>query len=161
MNVNLFFNWLWIGELLTFKTGPPCIFKQKKHLFQSFYYSFYCCNPVSYLIHHTLLSFFEFYMVSLTFLNLIALYYYRENINSEKRLVQTELMYFVSFYGPDKTLRAYDRKKLPNLWMVFCLLTICLSFFPLSWFGLSYSTINIGSLLWTHYRFDSWKGFRK
>jgi len=25
MNVNLFFNWLWIGELLTFKTGPPCI----------------------------------------------------------------------------------------------------------------------------------------
>lgn len=83
-------------------------------------------------MYHTLLSFFEFYMVSLTFLNLIALYYYRENINSEKRLVQTELMYFVSFYGPDKTLRAYDRKKLPNLWMVFCLLTICLSFFPLS-----------------------------
>jgi len=24
MHVNLFFNWLWIGELLTFKTGPPC-----------------------------------------------------------------------------------------------------------------------------------------
>jgi len=24
MNVNLFFNWLGIGELLTFKTGPPC-----------------------------------------------------------------------------------------------------------------------------------------
>lgn len=58
-------------------------------------------------------------------------------------------MYFVSFYGHDKTLRAYDRKKLLNLWMVFCLLTICLSFFPLSWFGLSYSTINIGSFLWT------------
>jgi len=27
MNVNLFFKWLWIGELLTFKTGPPCISK--------------------------------------------------------------------------------------------------------------------------------------
>jgi len=26
MNVNLFFNWLWMGELLTFKTGPPCIY---------------------------------------------------------------------------------------------------------------------------------------
>jgi len=25
MNVNLFFNWLSNGELLTFKTGPPCI----------------------------------------------------------------------------------------------------------------------------------------
>jgi len=25
MNVNLFFNWLWIGELWTFKTGPPCM----------------------------------------------------------------------------------------------------------------------------------------
>jgi len=27
MPVNLFFNWLWIGELLTFKTGPPCSFQ--------------------------------------------------------------------------------------------------------------------------------------
>jgi len=25
MHVNLFFNELWNGELLTFKTGPPCI----------------------------------------------------------------------------------------------------------------------------------------
>jgi len=29
MNVNLFFNWLWIGELLTFKTGPPCMWRKK------------------------------------------------------------------------------------------------------------------------------------
>jgi len=27
MNVNLFFKWLWIGKLLTFKTGPPCILR--------------------------------------------------------------------------------------------------------------------------------------
>jgi len=29
MHVNLFFNWLWIGESLTFKTEPPCIIKHK------------------------------------------------------------------------------------------------------------------------------------
>jgi len=27
MHVNLLFDWLSIGELLTFKTGPPCIFR--------------------------------------------------------------------------------------------------------------------------------------
>jgi len=34
MNVNLFFNWLWIGELLTFKTGP-CILQYVSLLLQN------------------------------------------------------------------------------------------------------------------------------
>jgi len=39
MNVILFFNWLWIGELLTFKTGPPCINNKSTYIEERFFFA--------------------------------------------------------------------------------------------------------------------------
>jgi len=38
MNVNLFFNWLWIGELLKFKIGPPCDIHEQTLIFSCLEY---------------------------------------------------------------------------------------------------------------------------
>jgi len=65
MHVNLFFDWLSIGELLTFKTGPPCITIEKDLLWsmsKEISLLHYFCSSIRYRVCCVLGCYYIFYM---------------------------------------------------------------------------------------------------